>query len=164
MQRWRGGIFVVVLGMASIACGLSAGDVPTPGALTPGGGGDGACDVRARQIEVNRLYREDMPAATGAYPSNCLYYCLPVREPGGSLTIEVRNASTDLDLFVGMGSMESVSGEQLVEGETYTWKSNQPGDADERVEVSPPPAGLYYLEVCSYEGESTPFELEARLR
>jgi hypothetical protein len=148
----------------SLACALSAGPAITPGGPTAEGAASGTCEEGARLVQANRLYREEMPASTGPYPSNCLYYCINVREPAGDLTIDVRDASADLDLFVGLGSIEAVSGEELVEGQTYTWKSNEPGNVDERVEISPAEAGMYYLEVCSYEGESTPFELEARLR
>ena len=164
MDRRRGWIAVVIFAAASLACGVSGGAVATPGEPTAEGASPAVCDERARLLQANRLYREEMPAATGPYPANCLYYCVSLREAAGELSIDIRDASTDLDLFVGMGSIEAVSGEELAEGETYTWKSNQPGTVDERVEVSLPEAGLYYLEVCSYEGESTPFELEVRIR
>jgi hypothetical protein len=148
----------------SLACALPGGAANTPGGPTAEGAASGSCEEGARLVQANRLYREELPASTGPYPSNCIYYCIWVREPAGDLTIDIRDASADLDLFVGLGSIEAVSGEQLVEGETFMWKSNQPGNVDERVEISPAEAGMYYLEVCSYEGESTPFELEARLR
>lgn len=164
MLRSRGWIMVLLLAAGSLACGRTGEAGTTPAAATEGSGVATGCDERAHLIQANRLYREEMPPATGPYPSNCLYYCVMVREPAGDLTIDVRDASADLDLFVGLGSIEAVSGEALVEGQTYTWKSNEPGNDDESVEVSAPEAGTYYLEVCSYDGESTPFELEVRLR
>ncbi len=164
MGHRRGWIAVAGFAAASLGCAVSGGPGATPGGPTAEGAGAAVCEGSARLVQANRLYREEMPAATGPYPANCLYYCVSVRQDAGDLTIDIRDASTDLDLFVGLGSIESVSGEELIEGETFSWKSNEPGTVDERVQVSGPEAGMYYLEVCSYEGQSTPFELEVRIR
>jgi hypothetical protein len=164
MIRDRGWFAMVALFAASLACAVPPSSGSTASEATGEAAGSAVCDTPARLIQLNRLYREEMPAATGPYPANCLYYCVWLRDAAGSLSVDVREASTDLDLFIGIGSIEAVSGEEIVEGETFTWKSNQPGDIDERVEIPSPAEGVYYLEICSYEGESTPFELDVRLR
>jgi hypothetical protein len=165
-ERMRARALVVtgLLAAVAAACGRAGAGGATPPVTAEASRVATVCDERAQLVQSNRLYREEMPPSAGPYPDNCLYYCVVLREPAGNLRIDVRDASADLDLFVGLGSIEALSGEALVEGETYTWKSNQPGNDDERVEVDLPEAGTYYLEVCSYEGESTPFELEVGLR
>jgi hypothetical protein len=164
MRRHGLWLALVALIGAGLACGVPDPSEATAPLTTGQAAGASVCEEGARQIQPNRLYREEMPTATGPYPGNCLYYCVWLREPAESLSVDVSDASTDLDLFIGYGSVEAVSGEELVEGETYTWKSNQPGDVDERVEIPSPADGTYYLEICSYEGASTPFELNVRLR
>ncbi len=123
-----------------------------------------ACDSRAMQIEANSSYDLQMHTATGDYPANCLYYCLPVPDGQTSLAIDLRDFDVDLDLYVGYGSIETVQGAELVEGETFYWKSNEGGTDDELVNISSPDGGLYYIEVCSYDGTASPFELSTSLR
>lgn len=123
-----------------------------------------ACDQRATPIETGGRLNLQMHSTTSPYPANCLYYCVGIAEGGDRLDIAIRDFDVDLDLFVGYGSFEAVSGDVPVEGESYTWKSNDYGTDDEEVSVSNPEAGLYYIEVCSYAGESSPFVLETDVR
>ncbi|OGO13555.1 MAG: hypothetical protein A2Y93_17365 [Chloroflexi bacterium RBG_13_68_17] len=124
----------------------------------------GACDPRATPLEINRAYDLQMHSTSDAYPANCLYYCLSAPEVSSSIQIDVRDFNADLDLFVGYGDYESVTGEMPVEGESFNWKSNHAGTDDEQVLVSDAQPGVYYIEVCSYRGDSTPFELSTDVR
>ena len=136
--------------------------VPTavPGTLTPG---EAECDQSSTRIEVNTLSHLEMRATSSPYPANCLYYCLWVPETGGSLEIAIADFVADLDLFVGFGDLTSLAGIDPTPGVSYDWKSNQYGTRDEAVTIPAPEAGVYYIEVCSYEGDPTPFDLSTRL-
>lgn len=123
----------------------------------------GACDDRATPIEPNTPYSEHMHSTTQSYPANCLYYCLWIPDGLGSLMIRISDFSVDLDLYVGYGEFDTIFGSEIVHGETYTWKSNEFGTGDEEVNISNPEGGVYYIEVCSYEGEASSFQLETEL-
>ncbi len=122
------------------------------------------CDARATPVDINRSYDLQMHSTDEGYPANCLYYCLQSPEVATSIQIDVRDFNADLDLFVGFGEYESVVGEMPVEGESFNWKSNQAGMEDEQVLVTEAQPGLYYIEVCSYRGAATPFELSIDVR
>jgi hypothetical protein len=124
----------------------------------------GECDSRSTRVDVNVSYDENMHSTTQSYPANCLYYCLWIPEAMSNLTIGVYDFDVDLDLYVGYGSMDAVSGSEVEQGETYTWKSNDYGTDDEQVSIRNPEGGVYYIEVCSYEGSASPFRLETALR
>jgi hypothetical protein len=173
MKRSHLAVVGAVLLLATLGCSvLSAEDAPAepqpaepqPAPAQPAVPVGPPCDTRARSIELNQSYDEQMHQATGPYPGNCLYYCAFVPPGQDQLEVEIRDFNTDLDLFIGFGTMEAVMGEEVVEGETYTWKSNATGTADENVSIRNPEEGNYYIEVCSYEGEASPFELETNLR
>jgi hypothetical protein len=134
---------------------------PLPGTLAPG---EGECDQRSTRIELNTLSHQEMQATSSPYPANCLYYCLWVPEGGDSLEIGIVDFVADLDLFVGFGDFSSVVGIDPTPGASYDWKSNQYGTRDEAVTIPAPEIGVYYIEVCSYEGDATPFDLSTRLR
>ena len=135
---------------------------PTATAVAPGAGGE--CDARSTRILVDTSYSLRMEATSDPYPANCSYYCMWLPDGGEALEITLSDAVADLDLFVGFGSMDALAGVDVVEGETYTWKSNEPVTGDEAVQIPSPAAGVYYLEVCSYEGEATDFRLASSLR
>lgn len=126
--------------------------------------GQGECDARATRIEPNALSRREMRSTSSPYPANCLYYCLWVPEGGETLDIAISDLAADLDLFVGFGEFSSVVGVEPTQSVSYTWKSNGYGTQDEAVRIPAPQTGMYYIEVCSYEGEATPFNLSTRLR
>jgi hypothetical protein len=134
----------------------------TATAVAPAVGGE--CDARSTRILANTAYSLRMEATADPYPSNCLYYCMWLPDAGEALEISLADALADLDLFVGYGSMEAIAGVDVVEGQTYTWKSNTPGTGNEALQIASPAAGVYYLEVCSYEGEATDFRLASSLR
>ncbi len=158
----------VLLLLQGCAAGIPEASPPAPVAGQGGGQTEtatgGSCDPRATPIEINRSYDLQMQSTNDPYPANCLYYCVLVPEIADSVQIDLRDFNTDLDLFVGYGDYESVTGEMPVEGESYAWKSNHPGTDDEQVSVPDPQPGVYYLEVCSYRGDSSPFELSTEVR
>jgi hypothetical protein len=139
-------------------------DVPsiTATAVAPIVGGE--CDARSTRILADTVYSLRMEATADPYPYNCLYYCMWLPDAGEALAVSLSDASADLDLFIGYGSMEAVAGVDVVEGQTYTWKSNTPGTGNEALQIPSPAAGVYYLEVCSYEGDATDFRLASSLR
>jgi hypothetical protein len=131
-------------------------DAPPPAVPT-------GCDAPAEPVALNTVHSLQMHSTTAGYPANCLYYCVEI--PGGSdLDISISGFNIDLDLYVGFGSIASVQGEEPVWGESYDWLSNEFGTVDEHVSVPSPRAGVYYIEVCSYEGEASSFRLEASTR
>ena len=172
-----------VLGLSTLGCGLFGSPTPDDTAppavqppptqvpptvpppeptMPPFVGGE--CDSRSTRIDANVSYDENMHSTTQSYPANCLYYCLWIPEAMSNLTIGISDFDVDLDLYVGYGSMEAVSGSEVEQGETYTWKSNDYGTGDEQVSIRNPEGGVYYIEVCSYEGSASPFKLETGLR
>ena len=80
------------------------------------------------------------------------------------MTVEIRDFDVDLDIYVAWNDYEGITGSAPVYGESYTWKSNAYGSADESITVDSPEAGPYYIEVCSYTGEASPYELETSWR
>jgi len=122
------------------------------------------CDPRAGQIDINTTVPLEMQRATGGYPANCQYWCACVPGGGSSLAFGISDFVVDLDLYVAWNDYEGITGQTLVYGETYTWLSNDYGTGDEAVSISNPNEGPYYIEVCSYEGEPSPYNLTSELR
>jgi len=122
------------------------------------------CDPRAEQIDINTSVPLEMHRATGGYPANCQYWCACIPSGGSSLGFGISDFVVDLDLYVAWNDYEGITGQTLVYGETYTWLSNDYGTGDEAVSISNPNEGPYYIEVCSYEGEPSPYSLTSELR
>jgi len=122
------------------------------------------CDPRAEQIDINTTVPLEMQRATGGYPANCQYWCACVPGGGSSLEFGISDFVVDLDLYVAWNDYEGITGQTLVYGETYTWLSNDYGTGNEAVNISNPNEGPYYIEVCSYEGEPSPYNLTSELR
>lgn len=123
----------------------------------------GECDAPAEPIDVNASHNLQMHSTTESYPANCLYYCFRIPD-GENLNVGIYDFNVDLDLYLGFGDIEAVDGVQPVWGESYDWMSNEYGTEDEIVTIPDPQAGVYYAEVCSYEGEASPFELRVDFR
>lgn len=141
---------VVFLSIGIVACG-GDGD---------GGasGGPPRCESPAQGIVAGNTYREHIDAAT-EYPDNCVYFCMDVPSGQDNLTLRIWGYDTDLDIYVGRGGLNSVQGDDAGQ-----WYSNAGGTADEEVVIDSPSSGTYYIEVCSYMGEASDFQLEAELR
>lgn len=154
-RRYWLGVIVLVLVLGTVACG---GDGGGDGDTSGGGASAPSCESPARGIVAGNNYREHVNAAT-SYPENCLFYCLRVPAGSSRLTVQISGFDVDLDLYVGQGGIDSVMGEDAAD-----WVSNDFGDEDEEIQVSSPEAGTYYIQVCSYEGEASDFQLETDLR
>jgi hypothetical protein len=122
------------------------------------------CDPRAEPIDINTTIPLNMHTATGGYPANCQYWCACVPGGGSALDIGITDFTVDLDMYVAWNDFEGITGETPVYGESYTWMSNAYGTGDEWVDVTNPVEGPYYIEVCSYEGDPSPYNLVTELR
>jgi len=120
-----------------------------------------SCDAPAQPLAVGASAHAEIPAGQ-SYPDNARYFCVQVAEGTPSLTIEVSGMSTDLDLYVGSGNIQSVQGVNLQEGDTYQWKSNAFGNDNETVTIPNPAPGVYYAEIVSYQGEASGFDFATR--
>ena len=149
-------IALSVLALAALACSIG-GDGSTGGGSVSA---PSSCDDPAQPIAGNSPTSAQLAATTDPYPANCNYYCTEVPSGKSSLDIALRNLTEDLDLYVGFGSIAVLQGSDLTQGENYTWKSNEFGTADENVTVDSPEAGTYYIEICSYEGKASDYQIE----
>jgi hypothetical protein len=122
------------------------------------------CDPRAKPIEINTTIPLNMHTATGGYPANCQYWCACVPSGGTSLDIGITDFSVDLDIYVAWNDYEGVTGQTPIYGESYTWMSNAYGTGDEWINATSPEGGPYYIEVCSYEGSPSPYNLVTEFR
>lgn len=153
--------------LAGLAClsgvipGTGGGEVLPPAPDTGGAPAQtgGACDPLSTPIQVGTNYSGSIAATTEDYPANCAYYCVWVPSGTSTLDIGISNFDVDLDLYMGFGELSSVRG---ADPEDAVWFSNEFGTDDESVSIaSPSPDGAYYIEVCSYEGEASTFNLLA---
>ncbi|MBN1177607.1 MAG: PPC domain-containing protein [Anaerolineae bacterium] len=165
---------ILLLSLSLTSCGTiepAAAPSPTPSpaptapptlTLEPTPSVTSECDASATQITFDAAHELTMHATEGAYPANCLYYCVQVPE-GDRLEIGIYDFNADLDIYVAYGALEAVKGSTPLQDESH-WMSNDPGIGDETVFIPHPRPGNYYIEVCSYEGQATPFRIETRFR
>lgn len=162
------GLAVLAIGPACLCAGLTEGIIPSdtgvsepavesaPGSTTV----TVTCDSRASAIDPDQAYAGRIEATDQGYPDNCNYYCLQIPDGTGNLSISLTDFDVDLDLYVGYGEFDSVFGEEIAEGETFEWKSNEFGTADEFVSISNPATpGPYYIEVCSFESLASDYSV-----
>ena len=101
-------------------------------------------------------------STTEPYPANCTYYCLWMPGGASSLDIGISGFEVDLDLYVGYGDISLVLG---AEPGDSGWLSNSYGTGDELVSIPNPGSdGAYYIEVCSYDGQGSNFQIQATTR
>lgn len=136
---------------------------PTSPPPLPAGDYTCECDPRAEPIEVNTSIPLNMHQTSGGYPANCQYWCACVPGGGSSLDIGITDFNVDLDIYVAWNDFEGITGQSLIYGDTYTWMSNAYGTGDEWVSIGDPQEGPYYIEVCSYEGDASPYNLLTEL-
>lgn len=130
------------------------------GVSTGSGGGDGSEASQCVALETNTTRSLEMHASTGSYPDNCQYYCVDVTAGSNQLDIELAGMEVDLDIFVQFDNPVFTSDPNAPD----TWTSNEYGTTDEFVNIPGPSEGTYYLEICSYEGDPSPFTLTATVR
>jgi hypothetical protein len=159
MKRFYVLAALAILGLVSLACGT------IPGLSTGSDGGSvssahgstpTSCDSPAKPVGPGQSGGQHIDETADDYPANCTYYCTEVQSGASSLKIDISNFSADLDLFVGMDAITSVMG---ADPEDNPWKSNDTDTSSESVTVSSPDAGIYYIEVCSYDGSASDFDL-----
>jgi hypothetical protein len=148
--------------LAFAACGQPSAPAADGAPATQTADGGGACAAPAVTVAVGASANGEITATTEPYPANARYYCVNVPAGAQSLTLTLSGMSTDLDLYVGHGTIESVQGVNLEQGETYEWKSNAFGNVDERVVINQPQPGAYYAEIVSYEGQPSSFQFSVQ--
>lgn len=148
--------FIAALALA--ACGQPA-QAPAGGETTQSAGAaPGSCDAPAVPVAIGATANGSVPAAQ-SYPDNARYFCFSVPQGASTVTVTLSGMTADLDLFIGANSISSVQGQQLQQGQTYDWMSNNVGTADDTVTMNAPAAGVYYAEIVSYQGEASNFTL-----
>lgn len=151
--------------LAFAACGQQD---QTPAPAPSAGGGivqaaaPASCDSPAAPIAVGASVNGEITSTTQPYPANARYFCFMAPEGAGSVTITLSGMSTDLDLYVGSNTIQSVQGIDISAGQNYEWKSNDFGTGDEQIVINQPRAGVYYAEIISYEGAPSAFTFQVR--
>lgn len=130
--------------------------VPSPTSTPPV-----ACESPAVEIRLGQEVRSRIAATSRPYPANATYYCVNVPEGTRQVTMTLGGMSVDLDLYVAYGTIRLLQGADISGGENYQWKSNEFGTVAEHVTLSRPQAGMYYIEIVSYEGEGSDFTFRA---
>lgn len=123
-----------------------------------------SCDSPATPLALNSTVDLVISPTGEGYPANCLYYCVDVPAGQSAMDVRVYDFNTDIDLFVGQDSIDSVRFNDATLDADYPWRSNAYELADEAVTVNSPEAGLYYFEICAYESGSSPFTVSVNLR
>jgi hypothetical protein len=153
----------VTCALALAACNQPAGSgAPAGDAPQAADAGPVSCDQPAVQVAIGAQANGEITATTQPYPANADYFCVNVGPGVQRLTLELSGMTVDLDLYVGHGSIDSVQGINLEQGETYEWKSNAFGTETERVVIDQPQPGVYYAEIISYNSEQSAYQFAAR--
>jgi ABC-type glycerol-3-phosphate transport system substrate-binding protein len=140
-------VFLVLLALPALACSLPGSSSSSSETFV---GGD--CDSSTTRVDMNTTTSQSVQA--GNYPDACEVYCLWVPENGSRLDIGISNFDVDLDMYVDTDL--SV----LTYEDHGQWESNAYGTGDESVTISNP-GGRYYIQVCSYEGLASSFNLSS---
>ncbi len=156
-RRTQLGGVVLVCALAG-AAGCSEPEPPAEPLPEPA---EVVCDQQAAPIKVNEAYRPTMHQTGDGYPATCQYYAVTAPEGYAQLDVAVSGMSADLDISVQYGAC-AFKNEWESDGDT--WSSNQDGTADEAIRISAPLAGTYFVEVCSYSGDATPYTLSTSLK
>jgi hypothetical protein len=158
-------VFALLFAFALSGCGEVNAPGGAPGApqtsLTSGPAPE-QCDPPAAPIGTGVDVRGEIAATSAPYPANARYYCFSLPAGVQQATLRLSGLSADLDLYLGHGSINTVQGVDLNAGQNYQWKSNAFGTVDETIVLAAPAAGIYYVEIVSYQGEHSPFVLNVR--
>ena len=159
-------ILAVACAGALAACGQSGAGAPqnaaAGGNATHTAAAPASCDNPAQPIALGSTTQSQLAATRNPYPANATYYCVDVPAGTRNVTIQLSGLSADLDVYVGHGAISTVQGVDISAGQNYQWKSNAYQNVDETVEIANPQAGIYYIEIVSFEGNGSPFTLNVR--
>lgn len=155
--------FVPGWALNALALGTLACVCSSLGDLTrfDGTGSGAPAQAPATAIQPNQSYNQTMLENYEEYPGGCQYYSLPVSAGYSQLDIQMTGMSTDLDLYV---QYEDPNFSSEAESDSDSWYSRESDSADEQVSISSPQAGTYYIEICSFEGEASPYTLSTTLQ
>ena len=110
----------------------------------------GECDSGAIRIDMNTTTQQSV--IEGGYPKSCSYFCLWVPESGSSLDIGISRFNVDLDMYIDTDL-------SVLELDDHgQWESNSYGSGNEKVTIENP-GGRYYIQVCSFEGKASTFNI-----
>ncbi|HJX59524.1 MAG TPA: PPC domain-containing protein [Patescibacteria group bacterium] len=124
-------------------------ETPTPVPPTPT---PFPCDTNAIRLEVAQNY-EEFQQASQDYEGSYTLYCTWVPEGARSLSVGIRGLEADLDVYIDMDA-------SIIAYTNYgTWESAQDGLVEEAVTIPNPAAGVYYIQVVSFERLPSPYTL-----
>ena len=119
----------------------------TPGCTTTQAGE--GCDPLTTPLSANQAISGQVPPGEREN-----VYCLYISSGVNQLTIELYDLSTDLDLYVGYGSLGSIEGPD-------DWYSSNEYTIPESVVFTNPDAGYYYIHVEDYNELGGSFTVRA---
>ncbi len=147
-----------LIALALAACGETTAPAGGDASQQMAAAAPASCDAPAQPIAIGATVNNQIQAAQ-SYPENARYFCFQVGEGVRSVTLTLSGMTTDLDLYVGSNSIQSVQGVDISAGQNYEWKSNALGTVDERIVIDAPRPGVYYAEIVSFQGEASPYQI-----
>lgn len=120
----------------------------------------GGCEAPAAEISLGSPVSSEIVGA-GQPPPERKYFCVLIPEGASSITFEVTETTSDLNLYVGHPDLETVQ-----QGGVWFWASDERGAEDKVIVVEPALTeyvnpGPYYIEVSPEDfSESSPFTLK----
>ncbi len=110
------------------------------------------CDAQAIRIEISQRYQE-FQEASQTYEGSYTLYCTWIPEGARNLEVTVSGLEADLDLYLDLDA-------GIVAYTDYgLWESAQDGIVEETVTIPEPHAGVYYIQVVSFERLPSPYTL-----
>ncbi|HUG75464.1 MAG TPA: PPC domain-containing protein [Acidimicrobiia bacterium] len=147
-------IAVATLALLVVACGDKGGSTTTVGELTTTT--NAAITTEAEPLTLGVPYEGAIDATSDPYPANTRYFFVEVPEGASTLVFTLTDLETDLDLYVGYGSIDSVQG---LDAGSWEWAGQEFGTAPEYIEIANPEGGVYYIEVFDYDQAGSTFTL-----
>ncbi len=123
----------------------------------------GGCEAPATEIALGAAVRSEIVGEDQPPPER-KYFCVHVPDGATSITFDLTETTSDLNLYVGHPDLETVQ-----QGGLWFWSSTERGTEDKVVVVEPALAdyvnpGPYYIEVSAEDFRaSSPFTLSAHI-
>ena len=120
------------------------------------------CAPPATEIGLGEAVRAEIAAS--AQSKERKYFCVQVPPGVSGLSIEVSDATADLNLFAAFPDLET-----LQQGGVWFWSADDPGTGDKTLVIEPAGrdtvnAGPYYIEVSAEDAGAASFTLTVRIR